>query len=407
MRRLAVFFTLILLDVPGWAEYTPVPTQSLELSPDLNVHRLGFGVRTVAVADDFEFFHVPTWPGRTEFGMYVNPFFDYKYNDSASVELGGIFEDAYGGNTATDNSNEIENAQAWLRISTHPFKNMIFRLGNLAYPHGFYSPIFFPSVQYETKLTEKGIQILYDDGPGPDRFKNDFFYSYEHQDLPSSPLEKFDFGDVLQKHWGPMRFDYQADWIHHGGQETSTTRMVSDDNDTVQLIGPGLDFDTWGLTADYLISHYSQQLEAGQYTDTKGNAQFAEIYKVLFGKFRVSYIYWNMFQYRHGDITPNSTDITANPVFIDHPWAQAFTFKWNSTWTDFMRISIEYLGYNFPGASPGKFLPIESEIHMKASYEFHVPILEWKTKKEAPIQTDSDFKTAPAGTAGPQFDGDF
>jgi hypothetical protein len=112
-----------------------------------------------------------------------------------------------------------------------------------------------------------------------------------------------------------------------------------------------------------------------------------------------------MFQYMHGDTSANSTNVVGNPVFEDHPWVQAFCMRWNSTWNDFIKISLEYLGYNFPGATPGKFLPLESEIHMRASYEFHVPILEWTTKKGPPLETGPDFQTAPAGTAGPEFGG--
>src|SRR5579862_6426315 len=116
-RLTAVFFvaSFSILSL-AWADYTVVPTEPLTLTPGYNTNRLGFGLRTEAIVDDTEFFHVPTWPGRTELGMFVNPFFDYHYNDSASVELGGLFEQAYGGNTATDNSNEVENGQPWIRI---------------------------------------------------------------------------------------------------------------------------------------------------------------------------------------------------------------------------------------------------------------------------------------------------
>lgn len=367
-----------------------------------NDNRLGFGVRNVTEVYDFEFFHVPTWPGRTELGDFVNPFLEYHYNDYAAVELGAIMEKAYGGNVATDNSAVIGPVLPWFRLSTHPFKSVVFRLGNIAYPHGFYAPIYFPPVQYETQLTEQGIQILYDDKDRPYMPHNDFFYAYQHQDLASSPLEKFDWGDVMQGRWGHFRMDYQADWIHLGGQETSDQRTIADTNDTVQLLGPGLDFPHWGLTADYLISHFSSQGENNSLFSTNGNAQYAEAYTV-WGNLRFSYIYWNMFQYRHGDTSPNSTDIYANPVFLDHSFVQAFCTRWNSTWNDFLHISLEYLGYNFAGASPGKFLPVESELHLKASWEFHVPILEWKTKEGPPIKTDPDFQTAPAGTAGPEF----
>ena len=350
-------------------------------------HKLGLGVRNTTEVFDYEFFHVPQYPGRTLLGDIFNPFIEYHFDHFADIEIGAIMERAYGGNSL---GRVIDPVKPWLRLTTHPFKPVRLTLGNLAYPHGFYPPIYFETVQFENRLSETGIQILYDDPDRPALPHNDFFFNYQRQDTAATPLEKFDFGDVMQGRWGHLRGDYQAHWIHQGGQLTS--RAVSNTNDTVQLFGSGLDFKYGGGTLAYLLSHKSTQLGDGAYSATNGNAHFAEVYAAWW-KFRISYLLWHSFLYQHEE---------ANPIYLK-PNAQAFSLRFNSSLRESMRIWLEYVGYNFEGATPGKFLPVESGLHLRASWEFHFPLLEWTSKDKPDLEAGPQFQSAPAGTGGPEF----
>jgi len=364
-------------------------------------HRLGFGVRNSTIINNDEYFHIPNTTGITFLADVLNPFVEYDYDHYANIELGAIMQRTYGSNFS---DNELDPVKPWMRLTVRPWKPIRVIFGDLAYPHDFYAPIVWELHQIVSEtgptsfgagqLKETGVQVIYDDHGETWLPRNDFAYRYDKSDTPTMPLEKMVLEDVMQYRRGIFHGDYQTHWIHRGGEQSNpASRIISNTNDLVQMLGGGLDFTHFGFDANYFMNHHSFQYRdtQGTYTQSDGNGSLSEIY-TIWGPLRVGFFYWLSTAYYHEDMNP----VYARPNLFGH------SVRWVSMWRDGIRTMIEYAGYTFQGAGSGgsTFLPIESSLTMKVSWEFHFPILEWKTQDAPPIAVGPDFRTTPAKESG-------
>jgi hypothetical protein len=329
-------------------------------------HRLFLDVSNVTDFYDFETnatenFYDGTWIADT-----LRPTATILWDEKFRTQIGLVARKGYGDRVG------FSSVDPWIQFLWRPARPFTLILGNLETPHRYHPALFMPLNYVLESPVETGAQALL-------RFKNwsdDLYFNYRLQDTEEH-AEKFDVGIVHQNAWKFLRFNYQLHLVHEGG--TLNLRDYSTRNDFVHLVGAGVHFRPariWSLGArwSYLTSHLRQDATRPDANEPNPELNFNEegkgnLYEgyTRIARVRLSYEFWKGSNYSHEDGDP----------WFRLPKLHLVSARWDvlsgRTFNLFLRYSAGFPGINDMDAARY----IKSAVHMQASWQFSIPILEW------------------------------
>jgi hypothetical protein len=385
-------------------EYTTATSTYSWAEAPANRHRLYLDVYNVTDFFDSETGGAVGFADHTQLADTIRPTATVLWDDRFRIQVGLIAEKAYGSNPGYDS------VDPWLQLLWQPIQPLSVIFGDLDTPHYFLPAIFYPMNYFEQNFdpanlpkipqlasipsnyftqstNETGAQLIL---KKPNIY-DDFFFNYENQDIPTHN-EKFALGFVHRNtFWKWLSLNYQAHWLHYGGE--NNPHPIETRNDVAQAVGIGIachPFDTPSFTIGgrytYLHSHLRQ--EAGAPADniprTNGHGRLLEAIarwgrvKLIYGSYRGDGYY-----HEGGD-----------PMFI-LPVVRMGTLRWDILLAQDFNLYLETTEYFIGNNNLGYNHDIKSAIHVQASWQFSIPIMEWTSpaasSEGAPIPARWDY----------------
>ena len=358
-----------------------------------NRHRLFLDVYNVTDFYDAETGGQVGFADHTVLADTIRPTATILWDDRFRIQIGLIAEKAYGSDPGFDA------IDPWLQLLWQPVKPLSVVFGNLATPHYYLPAIFYPTnyfaqnfdpaslpkipqlkaipSNYFTQSTnETGAQLIL---KKPDIY-DDLFFNYEQQDIQAHN-EKFALGFVHRNRflkW--LTFNYQAHWLHYGGQ--FNPHPINTRNDVAQGAALGFSghpFDTpsvvLGVRYTYLHSHLRQDSAdpAVNIPSTNGHGRLLEAIarwgrlKLIYGSYRGDGYY-----HEGGD-----------PMFV-LPIVRMGTLRWDIILAQDFNLYFETTEYGIGNNDLGYNHSVKSAMHLQASWQFSVPLVEWTSPAASP-----------------------
>jgi hypothetical protein len=321
--------------------------------------RLFLELANVTQYYNFEFFRIPNYHGRTLLADTLRPTLTVEWDERFHFQAGVIAERLYG------NSKGFTKVDPWLQVAWKPAPAWHLRLGNLRTPHRYLAPLFFETNYIEERTVETGLQLTLTQPT----LQDDLHFNYVRQDTVDHP-ERFDWGFVHHNDWRRLHADYQAHWIHEGGQ--LHPHPINIVNDVAQAAGVGVDAPlgdwTLGANAYFLLSHERQEAEVS--TDTfqrNGDARYVEGF-VGYRQVRFATAYWRSFGFSHRE---------GHPVYSNVGEMTILKLRWDVLRAREFHLFAEYIGYLLGEDALAAGRKVQSEMQVQADWQFSIPILEW------------------------------
>lgn len=329
--------------------------------PPSNHHRLFLDVYNVTDFYDFETNDTPGYIDGTWLADTLRPTATLLWDEHFRIQVGVQAQKVYGDRPG------FESVDPWVQLLWQPIKPLSIVLGDLSVPHYYHPALFIPLNYIRGSSVETGAQMLL----RMENWYDDLYFNYRHQDTAEGP-EKFDLGFVHKNSISILRLTYEAHWVHEGG--TLHPHPISTMNDVATLAGVGLHIPVVGIwsvgaNASRLHSHRRQDsLTPALIQNTNGHGFLYEGYTRI-GRLKVSYEYWRGKEYMHEGGDP----------WFTLPRLHLWTARWDIILSRDFNLLLRYTaglaGENDQGVS--RF--VKSAIHLQASWQFSLPIVEWTT----------------------------
>ncbi len=356
-------------------------------------HRLYLDVYNVTDFFDAETGGEVGFADHTVLADTIRPTATILWDDRFRIQIGLIAEKAYGSDPGFDS------VDPWLQLLWQPIKPLSVVMGNLDTPHYYLPAIFYPANYFEQNFSpnnlphipqlkavpsnyftqstnETGAQMIL---KRPNEYE-DLFFNYEMQDVQEHN-EKFALGFVHQNiFWRWLSFNYQAHWLHYGGQ--FNPHPIGTRNDVAQAVGLGLSchpLDTQsfilGARYTYLRSHLRQDSTdpAINIPRTNGHGNLIEAI-ARWGRLKLIYGHWRGYDYYHEG---------GDPMFI-LPVLNMATVRWDILLGRDFNLYAETTGYYIGNNNLGYSHEVKTAFHIQASWQFSIPIVEWSTPAASP-----------------------
>jgi len=356
-----------------------------------NHHRLYLDVYNVTDFFDAETGNQAGFADHTQLADTIRPTATLLWNDRFRIQLGLIAEKAYGSDPGFDA------VDPWIQLLWQPVQSLSVVFGDLDVPHYYLPALFYPNNYFEqnasrtlpnipqlksvpsnyfTQYThENGAQLIV---KKPNLYE-DLFFNYEMQDT-ADHNEKFALGFVHRNSWKWLSLDYQAHWLHYGGQ--INPHPVETRNDVAQAVGLDAEFHPFHLDSTimgagytYLWSHLRQEGADPALTiaSTNGQGSLWQAY-VRWGRLKLIGARWDGRDYYHEG---------GDPMFA-LPSLGLATVRWDILLSRDFNLFAETTGYYIGNNDLGYSRYIKAAFHIQASWQFSVPIVEWTSPAASP-----------------------
>jgi hypothetical protein len=360
-------------------------THSWDQAPS-DRHRLYLDVYNVTDFFDAETAGEVGFADHTVLADTIRPTATVLWDDRFRIQIGAIAEKSYGSDPG------FNSVDPWLQLLWKPTRNLNVVLGNLDTPHYYLPAVFYPTNYFEQNFdpanvpripqlralpanyythstTETGAQLIL---KKPEIY-DDLFFNYAMQDIPAHN-EKFALGFVHRNHfWRWFTLNYQAHWLHYGGQ--FNPHPVETRNDVSQAGGLGischpLDTEAFILGGrwTYLQSHLRQESTdpAVNIPKTDGHGRLLEAI-ARWGRVKFIYGSWHGNGYYHEG---------GDPMFI-LPRVRMATVRWDILFSRDFNLYFESTSYFVDNNDLGYSHDAKTALHVQASWQFSIPVMEW------------------------------
>jgi hypothetical protein len=361
--------------------------------PPANRHRLYLDVYNVTDFFDAETGGSAGFADHTQLADTIRPTATVLWDDRFRIQVGLIAEKAYGSNPGFDS------VDPWLQLLWQPIKPLSVVFGNLDTPHYYLPAVFYPMNYFEQNFdpanlpkikqltaiptnyfsqttNETGAQLILK----KPTIYDDLFFNYQQQDIQAHN-EKFALGFVHRNTlWQWLSLNYQAHWLHYGGE--FNPHPIFTRNDVAQAVGMGIachPFDTQRFTLGarytYLHSHLRQEAADSVTTipTTNGHGSLFEAI-ARWGRLKLIYGSYRGHEYYHEG---------GDPMFI-LPVLRMATIRWDILLAQDFNLYFETTEYFIGNNDLGYNHDVKSAIHIQASWQFSVPIMEWTSPAASP-----------------------
>ncbi len=361
--------------------------------PPGNHHRLYLDVYNVTDFFDAETGNSANFADHTILADTLRPTATLLWDDRFRIQAGLIALKSYGSDPG------FQSVDPWLQLLWQPIQPLSVIFGNLDTPHYYFPALFYPGNYFEqnfnpnpallpkipqlkavpsnyfTQTTnETGAQLILQKPHSYD----DFFFQYQQQDI-AAHNEKFALGFVHRNaFWDTLSLHYQAHWIHYGGE--FNPHPIFTRNDVAQAVGAGL-YQRFarslliGGRYTYFNSHLRQETNdvATTIPKTDGNGSLWEAY-ARYARAKLIYGYWRGKDYYHEG---------GDPMFI-LPRLIMLSFRYDILLSRDFNLYAETTEYFIGNNNLGYDHAMKSAIHIQASWQFSVPIIEWTSPAASP-----------------------
>lgn len=340
----------------------------------------------------------------TQLADTIRPTATVLWDDRFRIELGVIAEKAYG------SSPDVDSVHPWIQLLWQPVKPVRVLLGDLDIPHYYLPALFYPNNYFEQNVdpvnlprisqlktipsnyftqstTETGAQVLYQKPNEHD----DLFFNYEQQDV-AAHNEKFALGFVHRNTWWDLlSLDYQAHWLHYGGE--FNPHPIETRNDVAQAAGLEVAGHPWaerpmilGVSYSFLYSHLRQEAidPAQSIASVNGHGHLIQAF-MTWKRLKVIYGLWRGNGYYHEG---------GDPMFV-LPLMNMATVRVDILRSQDFNLLLESTNYFIQQNNLGYRHDVKTAIHLQASWEFSIPLLEWNgptpSPEGAPVPTRWDY----------------
>jgi hypothetical protein len=361
--------------------------------PPGNRHRLYLDVYNVTDFFDAETGGSAGFADHTQLADTIRPTATVLWDDRFRIQIGLIAEKAYGSNPGFDS------LDPWLQLLWQPIKPLSMVLGNLDTPHYYMPALFYPMNYFEQNFDPANLPRIKQLAAIPSNYftqttnetgaqlilkepyiYDDLFFNYQQQDIQAHN-EKFALGFVHRNTlWQWLSLNYQAHWLHYGGQ--FNPHPIETRNDVAQAVGMGIachPFDsrsfTVGARFTYLHSHLRQEAAdpVSNIPTTNGHGQLLEAI-ARWGRLKLIYGSYRGHEYYHEG---------GDPMFI-LPVLRMATIRWDILLAQDFNLYFETTEYVIGNNDLGYTHDLKSAIHIQASWQFSVPIMEWTSPAASP-----------------------
>ncbi len=385
-------------------EYAVAASTYSWAAPPSDRHRLYLDVYNVTDFFDAETGGEVGFADHTVLADTIRPTATILWDDRFRIQLGVIAEKAYGSEPSFDS------VDPWVQLLWQPVKPLSVVFGNLDIPHYYLPALFYPANYFEQNFdpanlphipqlkaipsnyftqstNETGAQLIL---KKPNEY-DDLFFHYDEQDIPSHN-EKFALGFVHRNkflRW--MTLNYQAHWIHYGGE--FNPHPIETRNDVAQAAGLGFSCHPWseesfilGASYTYLHSHLRQESTEAATAIPSFNGE-GNLYQAIarWGRFNAIYGAWRGHDYYHEG---------GDPMYI-LPVLNMATLRWDILLSPDFNLIAETTAYFIGNNDLGYDHEVKAAFHIQASWQFSIPIMEWTTPaaspKGAPIPARWDY----------------
>ena len=356
-------------------------------------HRLYLDVYNVTDFFDAETGGEVGFADHTVLADTIRPTATVLWDDRFRIQIGLIAEKAYGSQPGYDS------VDPWLQLLWKPTQPLSVVLGDLDTPHYFLPAVFYPMNYFEQNFdpanvpkipqlkalpanyftqstNETGAQVIL---KKPEEY-DDLFFNYEKQDIPGQN-EKFALGFVHRNHfWRWLTFNYQAHWLHYGGQ--FNPHPVETRNDVAQAAGLGIschpfDADSFILGGRWTYLHSHLRQESTDLTvnipSTNGHGNLLEAI-ARWGRLKLIYGSWRGDGYYHEG---------GDPMFI-LPVVRVATVRWDILLSRDFNLYFESTNYFVGNNDLGYSHDVKTAFHVQASWQFSIPVMEWTSPAASP-----------------------
>jgi hypothetical protein len=352
---------------PGWA------------TPPTGRPRLFLDVYNVTNFFDSETRGTANFTDQTLLADTIRPTATILWDERFRAQLGVLAERKFGHDVG------FQPVEPWIQFLWKPIEPLNVILGDLDLPHYylpalFYAPNYFlsysrkvsniPSNQYanyKNSPVETGAQLLFKK-PG---WSDDLFFNYQQLDT-ANQNEKFDLGFVHRNQWKWLFFNYQAHWVHNGGELFPSP--IETRNDVAQTAGIDVEYHPFHLNSvivgggySYLHSHLRQEASDPAYTilSTNGDADLWQAF-IRWSRLKLTYSNWkgHRFQHEYGD-----------PLYT-LPRLNIATVRWDILLSSAFTLYIEDTEYFLTEDSNGYNRYVKTAVLIQASWQFSIPLLE-------------------------------
>ncbi|MGC3973124.1 MAG: hypothetical protein QM771_01890 [Nitrospira sp.] len=206
----------------------------------------------------------------TLIGSFLNVYARKRLLSSVDLDLGVFANMPFGHDT------EVSQVRPIIRLQYRPTDEITTVLGTLAGPHRDFHDAVFDNANRFVRPLEQGAQVFVN----ARYYRQDLFINWE-QAFRGSATNRYDAGYAGQLLAGPLRFNGQAHWIHHGQALLKLDRAFNTGNNLVTAFGPELvleparyfHFLRWwneiGIRLTYLNS-FNQPADGSPYDNGRG-----------------------------------------------------------------------------------------------------------------------------------------
>jgi hypothetical protein len=321
----------------------------------------------------------------------IRPTATVLWGDRFRIQLGLIAEKAYGSDPGFDR------VDPWIQLMWQPVQSLSVVFGDLDVPHYYLPALFYPNNYFEQNASRflpaipqlKSVpsnyftQFTHEDGAQvivkkPNRYE-DLFFNYEMQDT-TEHNEKFALGFVHRNNWKWLYLNYQAHWLHYGGQNSQ--HPVETRNDVAQALGLEGEFHplhtdsaTLGAGYTYLLSHLRQEGIDPDHTipSTNGHGSLFQVF-ARWGRLKVIGGSWHGDGYYHEG---------GDPMFI-LPTLGLATVRWDILVSRDFNLFAETTGYYIGNNDLGYGHYAKAAFHIQTAWQFSIPIVEWTAPTASP-----------------------
>jgi hypothetical protein len=372
-------------------DYDTASSSQTWAQPPGNHHHLYLDVFNKTDFFDTETGGTGGFADHTQLADTIRPTATILWDERFRIQIGLIAEKAYGSQP------ELETVDPWLQLLWKPTQELNVVFGDLNIPHYYLPALFYPSNYFEQNLstllppipqvktipndyftqspTETGAQLilkkpfLYDD----------LFFNYEEQNVGLNN-EKFVLGFVHRNNWKWLYFNYQAHWLHYGGENDSTE--IETRNDVAQAAGLDAEYHPFDISSviigggyTYLRSHLRQDSSNPAYLipSINGHGNLWQVW-ARYGRVKLIFGDWRGHDYYHQD---------GDPMFT-LPNVDLATIRWDIILARDFNLYLENTEYFIGNNDMGYNHVMKTALLIQGSWQFSIPIMEWSSPAASP-----------------------